>query len=121
VQALNGIDTEFYGETNVIEAWRSLVDHLNSPHDTVNDPNFARWTERVTELLTTMLLRMAESLDYHFDEVTLKRNAYYPTGWNTIEVEQTKLRQAAITIFEGEKPLKVELTNPAEPPQNSSS
>jgi hypothetical protein len=88
VQALNGIETEFYGDTTVIEAWRSLIDFLNTPHNAVDDPNSVRWNDRVTELLTDMLLRMAESLDYHFDTVTLKRNAYYPRGWNDIETEQ---------------------------------
>src|ERR1700693_5539545 len=117
VQALNGIETEFYGETKVIEAWRGLLDQLYTPHDPVGDPNLTRWNERLTDLLTTLLLQMAESLDYHFDRVTLKRNAYYPSGWDAIEVEQMKLRQAAITVFEGGKPLKVELTN-AEPPQD---
>jgi hypothetical protein len=117
VQALNGIETEFYGDTKVIEAWRSFVDHLNATHDVVNDPNFARWFERNTELLTALLLEMAESLGYHFDAVTLKRSAYSPTGWSTIEGEQAKLRQSAIKVFEGEKPLKVELANAVEPPQ----
>ena len=117
VQALNGIETEFYGETKVIEAWHSLVDCLNTPHDAINDPNYARFGERVTELLTALLLRLAESLGYHFDQVALRRNAYYPSGWDTIEVEGAKLRQAAITVFEGGKPLKVEVTNPAGPEQ----
>jgi hypothetical protein len=115
VQALNGIETEFYGETKVIDAWRSQVDHLYTPHDAAGDPNLTRWTERQTELLTDLLSAMAESLGYHFDKVTLKRNAYYPTGWNTIETENTQLRQAAIKVFESRKALKVELTNPEEP------
>ncbi len=120
VQALNGIETEFYGETKVIEAWHSLVDHLYTPHDPVSDPNLARWNDRVTELLTDLLFEMATSLDYHFDKVTLKKSAYFPSGWNTIETENATLRQSAIKVFGGEKPLKVELTGP-EPGQNRSS
>jgi hypothetical protein len=94
------------------------VEFLYTPNDPVGDPNLARWNDRVTELVTDMLLQMAESLGYHFDRVGLKRNAYYPRGWNDIETEQAKLRQAAIVVFEGGKPLKVELTN-AEPPPDS--
>ena len=89
VQALNGIETEFYGDTKVIEAWRSLVNHLYTPHG-ADDVSQTRWTDRVTELLTDTLYAMAESMDYHFDKVTLQRNVYYPTGWGTIELEQTK-------------------------------
>jgi hypothetical protein len=32
VQALNGIEVEFYGETKVIEAWRSLIEQLYTSH-----------------------------------------------------------------------------------------
>jgi hypothetical protein len=106
VQALNGIETEFYGDRKVIEAWRSLVNHLNTPQG-AGEPALARWTERLTELLNNMLYEMGESLGYHFDKVTLERNAYYPTHWNTIEAENTQLRQAAIKVFEGQMPLKV--------------
>jgi hypothetical protein len=118
VQALNGIETEFYGDTKVINAWRTFVDHLYA-QDEKTDPTLARWSERNAELLTNLLLRMAESLGYRFEDVAIKRNAYAPKGWDTIETEQTKLRQSAIKVFEGQKPLKVEITNAAEPPQGT--
>jgi uncharacterized protein DUF6680 len=117
VQALNGIETEFYGERKVIEAWRSLNDHLYTPQPEERDPNRVAWGDRLTDLLTELLFDMARSLGYHFDKVTLRRNVYYPTGWNTLELENTKLRQAAVRVFEGEKPLKIEVTNAAEPPR----
>lgn len=112
VQSLNGIETEFYGETKVIERWRTLVDHLYTAHDPITDPNSLRWNDRTTELLGDLLYEMGEAINYHFDKVTLKRNVYYPTGWNMIETEQTKLRQAAVKVFEGEKPLRVEVMPP---------
>jgi hypothetical protein len=115
VQALNGIETEFYGDTKVIEGWRSLVDQLYTQHDPASDPNLAHWNERTTNLLTDMLYEMAESLGYHFSKVTLKKNAYMPSGWGAWEAENTKLRQAAIKVFEGEKPLKVQAAPPDEP------
>ena len=111
VQALNGIETEFYGERKVIEAWRSLVNHLYTPQGEAGQAGFARWNDRLTELLNDMLYEMGESLDYHFDKVTLQRNVYYPSHWNTLETENTKLRQAAIKVFEGELPLKVEVAS----------
>lgn len=108
VQALNGIEVEFYGHTKVIEAWRSLVDQLYVPYD---DQHFAQWSDHVTELLNNLLYEMGISLGYHFDKVTLKRNVYFPKGWNTMEIEQMKLRQAAVKVFEGEKPLNIKVTN----------
>src|SRR3989441_5399377 len=45
VEALNGIETEFYGDTPVIEAWRVLMDHFYSPES--RDPaQTARWTDK---------------------------------------------------------------------------
>jgi hypothetical protein len=117
VQALNGIETEFYGKTEVIEAWRSLVEHLYTTQPTDAAEN-KRWTDQVTQHVNSLLYLMGESLDYHFDKVTLKRNVYYPTGWNTVELENTKLRQAAVKVFEGEKPLKVEIANDVAIPVN---
>ena len=42
-------------------------------------------------------------------------SAYYPTHWNTIETENAQLRQAAIKVFAGEKPLKVKIADEPEP------
>jgi hypothetical protein len=117
VQALNGIETEFYGDTKVVEAWRSLVNHLYTPQGS-DEVTSTRWNDHVSELLTDLLYQMAESLGYHFDKVTLQRNVYYPKGWNLTEVENTKLRQAAVKVFEGEKPLRVEVANDAPIPVN---
>ena len=107
VQSLNAIEMEFYGNTSVLEAWRSLNEHLYTPHDTVGDPQMMRWNERTTDLLSELLHQMAKSLGYHFDKVTLKRNVYFPTGWGTLEIEQAKIRQAAIKVLQGETPIKI--------------
>jgi uncharacterized protein DUF6680 len=111
VQALNGIETEFYGQTKVIEAWRFLVDHLYTPQET----NPEQWGQTQSDLLGDLLYEMGKSLGYHFDRVTLKRNVYFPKGWNLIEAEQAQLRQAAVAVFEGKKPLKVEVAEQATP------
>jgi hypothetical protein len=107
VQSLNAIEMEFYGKTEVLEAWRILNEHLYTPHDAVGDPQMMRWTERTTDPLSELLHQMAKSLGYHFDKVTLKRNVYFPAGWNTLEVEQMKIRQAAIKVLEGQTPIKI--------------
>jgi hypothetical protein len=108
VQALNGIETEFYGDTKVVEAWRSLINYLYT--DRGKDANQAKaWNDRVTDLLVELLYIMGESLGYHFDKVTLHRNVYYPGGWMEVETEQHQLRKAAVAVFDGSKALKVEL------------
>jgi hypothetical protein len=111
VQALNGIETEFYGQTKVIEAWRLLVDHLYTPQEI----NPEQWGQTQTDLLGDLLFEMGTALGYHFDRVTLKRNVYYPKGWNVIEAEQAQLRQSAVAVFEGKRPLKIEVVEHAAP------
>jgi hypothetical protein len=104
VQALNGIETEFYGERLVIEAWRLIVDHLSSPD--ANDPGKVdRWTATLTDRVNEMLYEMGESLGYHFDRVTLKRSAYYPRLWGEIEVEQHALRKKLLELLDGKRRL----------------
>jgi hypothetical protein len=106
VQALNGIETEFYGERKVIESWRVVVDHLYSAQ--ADDPAHAdRWNEKLGELLTDMLYEMGKSLDYHFDKVTLKRNAYYPKGWGEIELENHAVRKKFLELLDGKRKMPV--------------
>jgi hypothetical protein len=90
------------------------VNHLYTPEG--QGDAAIRWNDETTRLLTELLLDMGKSLGYHFDRVTLMRNVYFPVGWNSTEVEQRQLRQAAVKVFEGEKTLKVELVNEAAVP-----
>jgi hypothetical protein len=95
VQALNGIEVEFYHEKSVIDAWRALNEHLYSqaaPEDT----SMTHWTNRQTDLLNDLLARMGKTLGYDFGAATLKRSTYYPVGWGTVENEQHELRRAAV-------------------------
>ena len=106
VQALNGIETEFYGDKEVIESWRLLVDHLNAPES--SDPKkVEQWQNALMDHVNDMLYEMGESLGYHFDKVTLKRNAYYPRGWGEIEVEQHALRKKLLELLDGQRKLPI--------------
>jgi hypothetical protein len=106
VQALNGIETEFYGATNVIEAWRVLVDHLNSSD--ANDPAlFTRWLEKLSDVINDLLFEMGKSLGYHFDKITLKRNAYYPRLWGEMELEQHAIRKKFLEVLDGKRRLPI--------------
>jgi hypothetical protein len=106
VQALNGIETEFYGEKRVIDAWRVVVDHLNAGGS--KDPlQIGRWTEALANLADEMLFEMGRSLGYDFDKVTIKRNAYYPSGWGEVELENHALRKKFLELLEGKRRLPV--------------
>src|SRR5437773_4882508 len=105
VQSLNAIETEFYGNTKVIEAWRVIVDHLYSAE--ANDSaQVDRWNEKLGDLVNELLFEMGKSLGYHFDKVTLKRNAYYPRGWGEIELEQHAIRKKFLEVLDGKRDRK---------------
>lgn len=99
VVALNRIDIEWYGgkifgihrrstaETEVLEAWKLYLDHLGT------DTKQAGWFERGDELFIDLLYRMAKSLGYDFDKVTLKRGAYSPVAHGNMEMEHTAIRK----------------------------
>jgi hypothetical protein len=76
VRALNMIDTEFYGEIKIIDAWKCYLDCLNENPSGENE--FNSWSSKKDDLFVTLLSTMATSLSYHFDSVHLKKAIYLP-------------------------------------------
>lgn len=106
VQALNGIETEFYGETKVVEAWRVVIDHLGSA-DANDAKKVDQWLLTLTDIVNDMLYEMGESLGYHFDKVTIKRTAYNPRVWGDIEAEQHAIRKKLLELLDGKRKLPI--------------
>ena len=106
VQALNGIETEFYGDKNVTDTWHVVVDHLGSPES--NDPaQVGRWNEELGDVLNDLLYEMGQSLGYDFDKVTLKRNAYCPKMWGEVELENHAVRKKFLELLDGKRKLPI--------------
>jgi hypothetical protein len=107
VQALNLIDIEFDAtndaEKAVRNAWKVLLDHLVDLAKPDNQPN----PEKTATLTTNLLLAMGQSLGYDFDEVQIKKGAYYPMGLGNVEQEQHALRRALLDVFSGKRRIPV--------------
>jgi hypothetical protein len=124
VEALNGIDVEFYAtrgpDKKVLDAWRLYIDHLGEGH--VAGTALDRWVEKKNDLLVDLLYEMAKNLGYDFDKVTIKKNAYHPKGFVEVETEQHALRKAALAVMSGERPVqativgRVQVTDELPPP-----
>lgn len=95
-------------ETDVLDAWREYLDHLNTPY---NEANVARWVEKKQELLVLLLSSMAADLDLRYDRVLLRNGAYMPKGHSDLENEQYLLRQLALKVLSGEQPLRMNVTD----------
>ncbi len=120
VEALNRIDLEFDGkdakEKRVIVAWKTYLDHLISGPGDQKDPNFKikleSWSDKNRDLLASLLNKMANSLNYDFDEVHLKKGIYIPKGHSDIEFEQTLIRRGLVDLFYGAKFIPVCVVQP---------
>ena len=113
VDALNAVGVEFSesggaGDKRVLDTWRLYLDHLNTPSSsTVSVEQGERWMDRGGELLIDLLHEMSRSLQYNFDKVALKKNIYAPLGHSQYEMEQRLLRQYALEIMDGKRPIRI--------------
>jgi hypothetical protein len=103
VIALNQIDLEFYGSKKyrkTLNSWKEYLDQLGLKFN--NDEEFRVWNDKAEELLANLLYEMGISLGYSFDKVTIKRNAYSPTGHVKVESENQQIRNLLIKVLNGE-------------------
>jgi hypothetical protein len=116
VEALNSIDLEFLPhrpkERAVLDVWEQYLDHLGA---TGMDPN--AWALRRVDLLVDLLYAMGNSLGYSFNKTQIKNGTYSPVAHGKLEEEQGKVRELAIEVLEGRRPLDMRVVNL--PDQNS--
>jgi hypothetical protein len=108
VQALNLIDVEFDNkneqEKAVRTAWKILLDHFGE----LAKPNQpADINEKTATLTTNLLIAMGKSLGYDFDEVQIKKGAYYPMGLGNVEQEQHAVRRGILDVLQGRRRVPV--------------
>lgn len=104
VEALNMIDIEFYGIKEVLEAWKTYLDHLND-----KSMSLAVWGSKQIDLFIELLYKMAVFLGYDYDKVQLKRTSYFPEGHGKIEDEWHLIRGKLVELLTDKYslPLKV--------------
>lgn len=109
VQALNMIDVEFYGEKEVIRAWKAYLDHLGEKQD---PPEL--WGAKQVDLFVDLLDKMASSLGYDFDKTTIKNTSYFPEGHGRMEEEQMMIRQGIVELLSGDRHIPVAIASDAD-------
>jgi len=65
--------------------------------------------DRQKTLLGKLLHRMAQSLNYDFDETRIKNGAYYPRGFAENESAQAAIRDGVKELLEGTRAIPVEV------------
>jgi hypothetical protein len=117
VEALNGIEVEFYTkgdgpDKKVLDAWRLYVAHVNTPSG--EGPHAERWAETKYNRLVNLLLEMSKSLELEMDEAAIRTNVYHPLGFFQVETELHALRKALLATFSGERPLQTAVIGPVQ-------
>lgn len=119
VEALNTIDLEFLPhrpkEKAVLDVWAQYLDHLGATSMEANT-----WALRRNDLLVDLLYAMGNALGYHFNKTQIKNGTYAPVAHGKLEEEQGRVRELAIEVLEGRRPLGmrvVNLPNQNEPPR----
>lgn len=117
VQALNMIDVEFYSEGDkdkkakaVRDSWKVYLDHLYNFPGPDKASLADAWEEKKKDLLTNLLVNMAMCLGYEFDEILIKRAAYFPKAHGDIEMEQIIIRKKLVEILMGSASFPMKLT-----------
>ncbi|MGO9263466.1 MAG: DUF6680 family protein [Candidatus Binataceae bacterium] len=120
VQALNLIDVEFSadGEKPVRDAWKILLDHFYDLGEFNRTGAIIPQTsiEKSATLTASLLLAMGKSLGYEFDEVQIKKGAYYPMGLGNVEQEQHALRRLLLDVLLGKRRVPVAVFEDKFPP-----
>ena len=104
VEAFNAIPLEFYGEGEILTAWRVYLDHHLVAQDMMAN---AGWWDKRADLLPDLLGKMVDRLGYAFDPVQLKKEFYAPQVHRIVESEQEMLRRGLVKLFSGETALPV--------------
>lgn len=110
VEALNAVPIEFYGITNVVEAWKLYLDHMG------NDTTKSAWNDTRITLLVEMLHAMAVRLGYKLNKVEIKNEVYSPRKHGDIETDQDVIRRGLAQLLSGQIALPMDVKSfPTDP------
>jgi len=108
VKAFNAVPVEFYGQDEILQAWRSYVAymvHVPPP----GSPDLPAWDARRIDLLLDLLQKMAAHVGYPYTFVQLKNDWYRPRGHNELETDQQRIRQGVAALLEGKIQLPLDV------------
>jgi len=106
VEALNAVPLEFEDKgkgKNVIQKWKAYLDHLGTDSSKDSDA----WVTTGTDLLVNMLYEMARAVGFNTDKIKIGHQIYLPQLFDTIEREETALRQQLLEVLNGSGARKI--------------
>jgi hypothetical protein len=100
VEALNMVPLEFKDEGDekkVLDAWKEYLDHLGT--DATIDGN--AWGKAGFGLLVDLLFEMSKALNYDFEKLRIRKEAYSPKLFADVEAEWHTLRKQLVELTDG--------------------
>ena len=106
VEALNAVPLEFrktHKNKNILGAWKVYLDHLGT--DSTKD--FVAWVRTGSEKLVELLYEMSQRVGPKLEKLSIETEVYLPTMFNTIEAQQTAIRQQILEVLDGRGTRKI--------------
>ena len=110
VSSLNLLEVEFHDDKDVLTAWKSLYNHLNTEEPTDSNRKKTFFDDR-GKLRATLLQKVAQSLGIKLNNLDMLQSGYYPQRWEWDEDARFTILQKLKTIFENSEPLPVSISN----------
>ena len=105
VGALNIVELEFYGEKEIIKAYREYIQHLNSAIPSPDE--HSQFFEERRDRFLTLIQSMGRALGYDFDKREIDRLAYMPAGWATDQQMVRNNAQLLSDVLSGNRPIRI--------------
>jgi GTP1/Obg family GTP-binding protein len=103
-EALNMIDMEYNGVTDVTYAWSEYLHHLNTFSNT------DQWNHERDKLFVELLHKMSDFLGYSYTKLDIKNKVYSPQGQWDQELSQWEINKYLADILTGRKSLPVSIS-----------
>jgi hypothetical protein len=109
VTALNVIQTEFHDDEKVITAYKKYIDNLGGAPlpPGANADAVQRFLEQRDDVFNEMMFEIGRHLGFALDKRELRKYSYAPQGWVNTEAEQNAIRQLALELLQGKRPLPI--------------
>jgi hypothetical protein len=109
VNALNLIEIEFYGVSEIIAGWSNYHKHLNSaPADRPMTASESKAFENTrNDLLAKLLFAIGRFLGFTMSEIDIRNGGYAPQGWLDSENRASAMQAYVLDLASGRRALPV--------------
>ena len=110
VGALNIVELEFYKVKTVMSSYKTYVEHLYLKEPSEEEERAIFGSTR-DDFFAQLLKDIGNQLGYNFDKSDLKKQSYFPIGWESNNRLSQENQQLLNDVLAGRQPLVVATDN----------